>query len=444
MAKSAKQLMEERAPLIQKIREMSDLLQVEHRDFSAEEKANWETLNTDYNLITGQIDAATAVERLAPDGESLPEAREVVGRSNIIHRPDELPSEPEQRVADHDVLTALQGWCRVSAEMELEARHLRAAKLLGQNLRSQFFTISLRSDYPVMRRELRIQTGVVDTAGGFLRPEGFVNQIERALLQFGGVRQVAAVMRTGDGNDMPWPTTDDTSNEGVLIGESLPATAPEQDVAFGQTVLRAHLYSSDLVRVSNSLLEDSAFPLGTLLPDILGERLGRITSRHYTTGMGGGQPQGVATASTLGVTSAAAAAIAFDEVIDLIHSIDPAYRPMSSFMMHDGIIQYVRKLKDGNGQYLWQPSNQIGVPDRILGYPIQVNQHMQATVATGTKTILFGDFSKYKIRDVNNIRFKRLEERYGELDQVGFVAFFRTDGALLDAGTHPVKHLLQA
>ena len=445
MAKSSKQLREERAPLILQAQELNDRIQAEGRDFTAEEQQTWDKINSDINIATRQIAAAEQIEKFATD---LPDHNADIGRENRSYKPDEIPGEHREQATNAaqpgDALLGLQGWCRFQMEMPLEARHIAALNRLGQRASSREYVVHLNPNYNEVRRENRVQTGVTDTAGGFLRPDDFVRNLERALLAFGGVRAVADVMRTDSGNDMPWPTTNDTSNKGVRIGEASPTTAPEQDVTFGQTILRAHLYSSRLIRVSNSLLQDAAFPLGTVISDMLGERIGRITSEEYTTGSGGSMPYGIVTQSTMGKTTAAAAAITFDEVIDLIHSVDPSYRTNAGFMMHDLILAYVRKLKDGNGNYLWQPSNQVGVPDRLLGYPITINQDMQSTVATATRTMIFGDFSRYKIRDVAQIRFKRLVERYGELDQEGFVAFFRTDGALLNAGTNPVKHMLQA
>lgn len=442
MAKTAKQMREERAPLALKIREMADLVQTESRDFTAEEQANWETLNADYDLLTRHIDVAEKAERIVtPVEEPAAVTRNDIGREDRSHKPGTMiPSDPERRgPTDDDWLNAFQACMRQTHGLPLESRHILACERTRQNPSSRELIVPLGQI-----RENRIQTGVVDTAGGFLRPEGFVASIERALLAFGGVRSVADVMRTDNGNDMPWPTSDDTSNEAIIIGEQTPTTAPEQDISVGQVIFRSHLYTSKVVRVSTSLMQDSAFPLGVVVPEILGERIGRGTARHYTTGFGGSQPKGVVTSATTGKTTASGTAIAFDEIFDLIHSVDPAYRGNASFMMHDNIVLYVRKLKDGNGQYLWQSSNQAGVPDRLAGYPLIPNQHMQSSVATTTTTMLFGDFSKYKIRDVANVRFVMLSERYAELDQVGFVAFFRTDGNLLDAGTHPVKAMVQA
>ena len=150
------------------------------------------------------------------------------------------------------------------------------------------------------------------------------------------------------------------------------------------------------------------------------------------------------TAATLGVTAASAAAITGDELINLYHSVDPAYRAGAGWVMHDNVVLYVRKLKDGDNQYLWQPGLQAGVPDRLLTAPVTVCQEMASTVEASAKTVLFGQLSKYKVRDVGTLRLKRLVERYAEYDVEGFVALSRHDGELLDAGTHPVKYLQQA
>ena len=151
------------------------------------------------------------------------------------------------------------------------------------------------------------------------------------------------------------------------------------------------------------------------------------------------------TASTLGKTTASATAIAADEVLDLLFSVDPAYRMNASFMVNDGIALAVRKLKgSGSGDYLWQPGLQLGQPDRLLGYPISYNNHMQATVATATKTMLFGDFSKYKVREVAGVRTQVLNELYANTGEIGIQSFQRFDGNILNAGVAPIKHMLQA
>ena len=135
---------------------------------------------------------------------------------------------------------------------------------------------------------------------------------------------------------------------------------------------------------------------------------------------------------------------AFDEIIDLFHSVDPAYRasPSCRFMFNDSTLSAIRKLKDGDGNYLWQAADgRAGEPAAILGRGYVINQAMDS-IATAKKTVLFGDMNKYVVRRVRDFTLLRLAERYAEYYQVGFLAFNRLDGELLD--TAAVKHLVQA
>jgi len=304
-------------------------------------------------------------------------------------------------------------------------------------LRSQFNALS-----PAMRAEGRALSAITGSAGAFTIPSGFVNSLEIALLQFGGILQVADIIRTEQGNDLAWPTADDTSNKGVRLGEN--TAVSEQDIVIGQTIWNAYKYTSKMIKVPTELLEDSAFNMAQVIGEMLGERLGRIINEENTTGTGASQPKGLVTASTLGVTAAGAAAIVWTELDDLIHSVDPAYRPQCSFMFHDNVMLYLRKLLDTTNRPFWTDMPNGTPPTTIKGFPYTINQDMASAVATTNKTILFGDMRKYKVRQVRTIRLKRLDERYGESDQVAFVAFLRQDGNLLDAGTNPVKYLQQA
>lgn len=277
------------------------------------------------------------------------------------------------------------------------------------------------------------------TSGGYTVPEGFYGQLISAELAFGGMIEAAFVFDTDTGNPLPIPTDNDTANEGVIIGENTQAT--EQDVTFGATTLNAHTYSSKLVRVANQLLQDSAFNLEAFLASKLGTRLARVQNRHTTVGSGASQPTGAVNASTLGVTAASASAIAADELIDLEHSVDPAYRMNARYMMADSTLKAIKKLKDGEGRYLWTSGLAFKEPDSINGHRYVINQHM-AAIGTGNKPMLFGDFTKYWIRRVRGVQVLRLTERYADYNQTGFLAFQRLDGNLIDAGTNPIKHLI--
>ena len=214
-------------------------------------------------------------------------------------------------------------------------------------------------------------------------------------------------------------------------------------------MFNSYAYTSKFVRVSKALLRDSAFNIPTLLGRLFGERLGRIQNTDLTTGNGASKPKGIVTAATLGRTTASATAITADDFIRLIHSVDPAYRgsPGVAFMMHDSIFLEVSLLKDANNNYLVRPtvdSAFTGVtPYRIRGFNCVTNQDMASSLASENKTVLFGDFSKYMIREVGSMELIRLVERFAEMFQEGFIGSMSFDGNLLDAGTHPVKYIQQ-
>ena len=350
---------------------------------------------------------------------------------------------------------AIAGWLRNQAGIPVSAAEAEAVRTAGFALNSGAFNIGLPERRPTraVNRNQGIYSGQTfqpmnalsaygGPAGGYTVPAGFVASLERAMLAYGGMLQTSDVMITPDGRSMPWPTSDDTSNEGALIGES--QESEEQDVAFGQVTFDAYKLTSKLVKVPFELLEDSALNIGEELGAILGERIGRTANRLWTTGTGDAQPYGIVPQATLGKTAANSTAISFDELIELVHSVDPAYRSPgmgAGFMMHDSVVEVIRKLKDGNGDYIWQDSVQAGQPDRLLGYPVTINQNMSDSLTSGEKVVLFGQLNKYKIRQVGQIRLVTLNERFAEYDQVGFLAFHRIDGCLLDAGTNPVKYL---
>lgn len=318
------------------------------------------------------------------------------------------------------------------------------------NLESRAFNAYLRGGMQNIPSDLRpiaearfqnaLGTGP-DTAGGFLVPEGFYQQIISAELAFGGMMEVATMIDTATGNAIPIPTDNDTSNKGAILNEN--TVASEQDITFGAVTLSAYTYSSKMIRVPNQLLQDSAFNLDSWLTTKLAERIARVLNDHMTTGTGANQPMGAVTAATLGVTAASASDITFDELaFDLPHSVDPAYRMNARFMFADSTLKVLKKKKDGEGQYLWSSGVAMREPDRLAGYPYTINQSMDA-IGSGKKPVLFGDFSKYMIRRVAGVQVLRLSERFADYNQVAFLAFQRWDGNLVDAGTHPLKYLTQ-
>lgn len=295
--------------------------------------------------------------------------------------------------------------------------------------------------------EARAQSTGTDSAGGYTVPEGFSGEIDKALALWGPMwdGNIVRELNTGTGNPLPWPTVDDTSATGRIKSENASVDDDgSDDVTFGEKVLNAYIYDTGMVRVPLELLQDSAFDIESLMNDLFGERLGRTANEVLTTGTGTNQPHGIVTASSAGKTATAAAALDSDELIDLLHSVDPAYRqsPQCRWMFNDSTLAAIRKLKDGQGNYLWQMGDvRTGEPDRILGNPYSVNQAM-ADIGASAKPIIFGDFSRFIVRKVMGFQVMTLRERYAENFQVGMVGFKRFDSELLN--TAAVKHMVMA
>jgi HK97 family phage major capsid protein len=280
-------------------------------------------------------------------------------------------------------------------------------------------------------------------AGGYTVPAAFMDQLEVALKAFGGMRAAATIIPTETGADLPWPTVNDTAQVGAILAENSQITA--QDVTFGVVTVKAYMYTSKLVLVSLQLLQDGAFDMSSFLAQALADRLGRAENAHFTTGTGTAQPNGIVTASAsgkVGLTGQTLIVI-FDDLVDLIHSVDPAYRAQSAkFMMNDASLKIVRKLKDSQNRPIFLPGyDGLAGPmaDTLLGYPVIINQDM-AVMAANAKSILFGNLKKYVIRQVLGVQLLQLRERYADFLQVGFFGFQRVDGNLIDAGTNPVKY----
>lgn len=293
--------------------------------------------------------------------------------------------------------------------------------------------------------EQRTQTAGTNTAGGYTVPTELAAEIIKAMKAWGPMydEDICTTMNTASGNPIDLPTVDDTANEAADHAEGADLTDDGgADVVFGKKTLNAYAYDTEFIRWSWELEMDSIFSMEQLLGSLLGERLGRIANRRLTNGSGNSAPNGIVTASSLGKTAAATAAITWDDVMDLEHSVDPAYRtgPKVRYMFNDSTLLACRKLKDGDGNYLWQMGNvQNGTPARFNGRPYSINQAMDG-LAAGKKPMLFGDFSKYFVRKVGGPVIGVLRERFWP--QMGIAGLIRIDGELGDVNA--VKHLITA
>jgi HK97 family phage major capsid protein len=458
---TAKAYREQLDPLRAEIRALAEKSNDPAQTWTKEDEERWVKVNADYDGLKAKAQRQERMEALDAEAQARansdpPPGREDTDPKGGAKSRKNRAADAVASITEEDRCLVFQAWCRHQCGRALKKRHVEALKKCHQTPARQEIAIGLQRDYGQVRRavrglsrDLRMGTDTqqraqsinVNTAGGYTIPQGFVTNLEVALLAYANVREWADVLRTDAGNDLPWPTVNDTTNKGTLIAENTQVS--ETDVVFGQVVFHAFKYTTNLILVPAELLEDSAFNLAQELGMLMGIRLGRIFADHYTFGTGVGQPMGYITAATLGVTTASATAIAADELYNLKHSVDPWYRPGAMWTFHDQILLYIKKLKDGFGRYLWQSSLAAEVPDTLDGDPIGINQSMASAVSSSNTTVCYGQMSKYKIRDVNQLRMRRLVERYADYDQEGFVGFYRTDANLLDAQTHPVKYLQQ-
>lgn len=357
---------------------------------------------------------------------------------------------------------AMTSWfIKQGGELELTDQHVAACRQVGLNpaakhLNFQLFDTkrfgSLRNEYvnamaltrsPEMavqnvRNALGTSSGV---DGGYTFGETFITDLEVAMIAASGMMEASDIIRTATGEPMRWPTVNDTSNKGRQIGEN--RAVSESSIAFGQTMWYAFKFTSDELLVPSELLRDNAVNLIQLIPDLLGLRLGRIVNEKATTGNGAGTVRGILPQVPVGVTAASGTAIAFDETIDLEHSVNRIHRSGQGvrYMFSDAVLLLLRKLKNGSGDYLWQSGANAGAPDTLNKTRYTINDDMP-TPASGVRSMLYGNLRQYKMRMIRAVRMYRLTERHRENDQDAFLAFIEFDANLLDAGDNPVKCLV--
>lgn len=479
---TTQELIKTREPLGKEVLRLRDLIHKEGRDFTAEERETWTRVNKDYDQVTAQLQVSQRADQIEKDRQDPADAdlRNAIRSENYNGKKEGQKRTKEEKraakdekrdlkrrgwmaphVKEEDRCLALQGWFlrgsqNPKARRAFRSEHEKAAEKCGLDLKNTRYidlNIIPTQEYRQMQRasygmvpEGRAQSLNINTGMGYFVPEGFVQNLEVALLAYANVRQWADVMRTMSGQDLPWPTVNDVTTKGSILSENqnLPSTSTKGDVVAGQVVLHAYKYTSTPsgggpVLIPVELMEDSAFDLSSTVGELLGIRIGRIQADHFTFGTGASQPLGYVTAAQQ-LAAASSTAIAADDLYKLKHKVDPAYRSQAGvgWTVHDQIYLQIKLLKDGLGRYLWQASLAGGAPDRIDNDPLYINQSMDATMASGKNTVAYGALKKYKIRDVSQIRLRRLVERYADSDQEAFVMFTRADGTLLDAGTHPI------
>lgn len=403
------ELREERAAKIAACRVLLDAAEAEKRDLTADETGEYESIETDIAGLNSRIKR----EETQRDRE-LEDAERADRFDPRLTQGDKPAEESEARAAAYT--DAFVKYIRGVDEMTVEDRQI---------LRSG----EVRAD----------QVVGTTTLGGFAVPTSFENKLVEHRVRAGQMRNTRVNIyesSTGEDHQIPKTTAHGTA---FWVGENTAVTVSNETL--GQVTLKSYV-SAEIIRVSQQLLIDNAVNLEEYLGRALGGAIGRLQNTAYVVGTGTTQPTGITTLTSLGVTAASATAIATDELMDLFYSVIPEYRRDGEWMMNDQTVKAVRKLKLTTGEYIWAPGLQVGEPDTLLGKRVWDDPDMPA-MTTGLKSIIFGDFSAYWIRDAGGFNIRRLEERYAENLLVGFLAWTRTDGNLVDQ-TGAVKHLIQA
>ena len=391
-------------------KELLDRAASESRDLSAEEETKWQRINADIDAKDEQI-------------------RSLMDR--------------EQSDRENDI--AREQWAQIVRPEITEARDAKATDDFRSFLRGngqRAFDIDLRS---VANERAAIRAGasgnefrdlVVGTAaaGGNTVPISFVRNLYDYLEVYSGVRRLnVTVLTTASGEQLTIPKVT-SHGTAAIVGEG--TALAEADPAFGTARLDAFKYGQ-LIQMSSELMADSGVDIEGFVARDCGRAIGRATDTHYVSGSGSNQPAGIVTTAGTGATAQTGATglPSYANLVDLVYSVNDEYRANGAqWFMRDASAGALRKITDTTNRPLWEPSLQVGTPDRLLGYPVVTDPNMAAfsTAASTAKPIAFGDFSAYYLRDVGTVRLERSDEYAFANDLVTWRCIFRTDSDLVD------------
>ncbi|WP_163526620.1 phage major capsid protein [Halobacillus ihumii] len=391
------EMREKRARLVNQARDLVNRAEEEKRDFNAEDQQQYDRIMNEVDNLKASIDREEKLTSLENDLDQP---------VHQAHRP-----EPQNQNMDQK-----QGR---SAE-EYRNAFWKVFRNGKEALNHE--DVSLLMDPQI--RNLAVGT---DANGGYLVPDEFERKLIQGLEEQNIMRQLATVITTSSGSrEIPVESDYGTAN---WMGEKEQYT--ESDATFSQKVLSAHK-AGTIMKVSEELLNDSAFNIDNYALNSFSKRFGNLEEAAFINGDGVGKPTGVIQSAQVGHTTATGqvASLIADDFIDLYHSLKRPYRRNASFLANDGTVKAVRKLKDSDGQYIWQPGLQAGEPDRVLSRPIYVGDDVPA-LGAGAKPLAFGDYSYYWIADRQGRVMQRLNELYAATGQVGFRMFERVDGKLI-------------
>lgn len=403
----ARELREQRASRWEEAKSLHEQASEENRNLTDEEKQTWDRLSQRMDQLEKEYtEIEEREERIRGIGEDLEKKQEALTARREFGAKEENAEQNHEAHKRAFRNFIVGGWDNLGQEdrQTLQETRALASQVVGTNL-----------------------------TGGYTVPTDFRATLVETMKEYGGMRNVATVITTENGRNLQIPTTDDTGNLAKLIGEAT-AISNSTAVPFGRKTLEAHKYHTGPIKLSSELLQDSGIDVEGTVRRMMAIRFGRATEAHYATRSSTETigPHGIVNDSTGPVIAATLTAVTLEKLLDLEATVDPAYRRGASFMFNDSVRASLRKIRENStgsiGQFMWQPGVQNGDPDRLLGYPVVLNQEIASFGTSGNKPVWFGDFSHYWIRDVRPIAIRRLEERYAEEDVVALIAYMRTDG----------------
>ena len=426
-----------RQPVAEKMRE---LVKEAAGEWSPEQREKFDSMEKELNSLSQKAADQERDEKAA----SLADA--------ISAGVDERRHAEQKAAQTKNIITtemrhnALRAWCFGDRPAAMKDEWREHAKACGVDVHQREIEFNLLPQAPRDQEELRrvinenltyratTAQSLTAAMGGNLVADdvSLAGTLESALLAHGGQRNVSRVIRTANGADLPIPQTDDTTEKATLLTEASTVTIASLD--FSKTTLGAYKFASYVV-ASSELLEDSAIDVASYVGSAMGERVARGTNDYFTTGTGSSQPKGAVHGAVATVTGSTSGDVSYAKLVDLLHSVDPAYRasPNFAFQMSDGLLSEVRALVDSQGNPIWAISARDGIEGtQLLGHRININQSMTSSSTNDTtKIIVAGDFSKHIIRDVASVRLRRLDERLALSDEVAWTCFSRHDAAIL-------------
>ena len=372
-----------RAKLISEMRSILDVSKDEGRNLSSEERQQYDKIETDVEDFTATIDRR------------------------------------EKQVKAEKMISQDSGEARVSRKTSTKAEMLGS-----EEYRNAFYKYIRYGSSALVGDEARGLSIGTDSAGGYLTETVLDRKLVETLDEANVMRQLCTVISTQSDRNI---AVESDAATAVWMAEE--ASYTEDDVAFTQVSLSAHKLGS-IMKISEELLQDNVFDLTSYLAANFGRRIANAEETAFVNGDGSSKPTGVTSGATASVTADSATVLTSDELIDLYHSCGRQYRNKASWLMRDSTIKEIRKLKDDNGQYVWQPGMQAGEPDRLFGKPLYASPDMPET-ATGAVSVVFGDFSYYTIADRGSRSLVRLNELYSANGQIGYRIFERTEGKVI-------------